>query len=250
MTVGCGSTDWAARKPDLSALKPAGPPATAIAVWEPAVKHESNGEPAKRGFGGRVYFYDQDRRKPVKINGSVVVYAFDEAEVKPNDSSPTRSYFFAKDDVKKLHSKSKLGHSYSFWVPWDSEGPDGNVKKISLIVRYVPKDGASVVSSQAVVYLPGQKGQSELLAKTQWERQRKIEDAARQAEGQAALQGPKTRERLVESNDNRPYAMQTATISVPNGLAAQSMMIAGAAAPQPAPTPPKTGSVQPAAYVE
>ena len=252
-TIGCGSTDWASRKPDLSALKPAGPPATAIAVWEPAIKHQSDGESAKRGFGGRVYFYDQDQKKPVRINGSVVVYAFDEGEMKPHDSTPTRSYYFAKDDVKKLYSKSKLGHSYNLWVPWDGEGPDGNVKKVSLIVRYVPEKGSSVVSSQAVVYLPGQKGQSELIAKTQWEQQSKNDDTIRRDsfERESALRGPKVTERLVEANDNRPHSMQTATISVPNALVAQSMMASlMSPAPQsiPQPIPHEIQEIQPASY--
>ncbi len=237
LCVGCASSNSSWKSGGVAgfsmmktALTPSGPAATAVAVWEPAVRQGSADSPAQRGFGGRVYFYDQDQTRPVKIDGSVVVYAFDEGVQKPSDVTPARTYYFAKNDVKKLHSKSKLGHSYNFWVPWDAEGADGNVKKISLIVRYVPEKGASVASSPAIAYLPGQKGQSELLAKTQWDRQNRAEGRGIRQVGYAqeiaGTHGPKAEAKLVESNDNRPQTMQASTITVPNTLAAQSMMAA------------------------
>ncbi|MDR2754929.1 MAG: hypothetical protein LBC20_04420 [Planctomycetaceae bacterium] len=222
--MGCSGTSW--RKPDLSVLKPAGPPAQAVAVWEPAVKHETGLEP-QRGFGGRVYFYDQESKKPIKINGNIVVYAFDEENRKPDDNAPTRSYLFDKDDIKKLYSKSKLGPSYNFWIPWDSEGADGKTKKVSLIVRYIPEVGSSVVSSQAAVYLPGKLEQTEFMAKNNWEN-RKIQGDTQEGIIQQVAHwspnDPKTSanntdskhsqpvEHLVESNNNRTPTMKISTI--------------------------------------
>jgi hypothetical protein len=174
--IGCSGRTWT--KPDFSLWRPSGPPAKTVAVWEPAVKHEAGQEP-QRGFGGRVYFYDQESKKPIKINGNVVVYAFDEENRQPEDNIPTRSYLFDKNDVKKLYAKSKLGASYNFWVPWDSEGPEGDAKKVSLIVRYIPEVGSSVVSSQAVVYLPGKLSQTqpptELMANNKENNSREIQ---------------------------------------------------------------------------
>ncbi|MDR0705376.1 MAG: hypothetical protein LBF88_10365 [Planctomycetaceae bacterium] len=226
--IGCSGTSWT--KPDFSVLRHSGPPSKAVAVWEPAVKHESGQEP-QRGFGGRVYFYDQEAKKPIKINGNVVVYAFDEENRNPDDNAPTRSYLFDKDDVKKIYSKSKLGPSYNCWVPWDSEGPDGNAKKVSLIVRYIPEVGSSVVSSQAVVYLPGKlnqmQTQTELMAKTgnnefsnpktngtiqqvahwnQNQRDRPMNVINNDSKRSQPTEFP------VESNDNRPPTMKISTI--------------------------------------
>ncbi|GHT25401.1 hypothetical protein FACS18942_00100 [Planctomycetales bacterium] len=220
----------------MSSMLPAGPPVKSLAAWEPAVKH-SDLEKPQRGFGGRVYFYDEDGSKPVKVKGCVVVYAFDEENRKPNDNAPTRSYFFAKDDVKKLYSKSKLGHSYNFWIPWDEEGPDGKAKKVSLIVRYVPDNGSSVVSSQAAVYLPGKAGQNEMLAKEEWNKRQEQSRVsgiippvsgimqASYSEGQNGglqeLKPPKQilpQEHLLEGNNNRPQTMKTTTISIPETL--------------------------------
>lgn len=235
--TGCSSTNWM-KKPDFSLLPP-GPPAKAIAAWEPAIKHEAGLEKAQRGFGGRVYFYDQDGKKPVKVKGNVVVYAFDEEGREPDDAAPTRSYFFEEKDLKKLYSKSKLGHSYNFWVPWDSEGPDGKAKKISLIVRYVPNVGPSVVSSQVAAYLPGKAGQTELMAKKEWETRKENEGRIVQAgyfgekkEFEQKRNGPPIRERLIESNSNRPVTMQTTTISMPHGFSQGMLAALGTSRPK------------------
>lgn len=218
LTLLTGCSSFKAKTPDLSALKPAGPAAKAIAAWEPAVKHDSD-KPAQRGFGGRVYFYDAAAKNPVKVKGTVVVYAYDEDGRKIDDNAPTRSFVFTEKDLKRNYSKSKLGHSYNLWVPWDSEGPDGKAKKISLIVRYIPSKGSSVVSSQVAAYLPGKINQDELMAKAEWEQngiqQVGYSAAVRQTDASIDAKSPKPEERLIESNDKRPAAMQTATIMVP-----------------------------------
>jgi len=236
--TGCGTTSW--KKPDVSSLLPPGPPTQVVAVWEPAVRHSGENKP-ERGFGGRVFFYDQSMKKPVKVKGNVVVYAFDEADRRPDDNQPSRSYVFEEKDVKKLYSKSKLGPSYSFWVPWDAEGPDGNVKKVSLIVRYVPAVGSSVVSSQALVYLPGKTGQSELQAKAEWDarssHEGSVQEIAKFAKKESGL-----REEVIESN-NRPNTLQTSTISLPTAVAQNFQKLPPQTLPQPTILP--AGFVQP-----
>lgn len=135
-------------------LTPPGPPTQLVAVWDQAVKTEGN--KVQRGFAGRVYFYPSNNRKPVKCDGDVVVYAFDETNRAVGDNRPTRSYVFSHADLQKhCYSKSSLGHSYSVWIPWDSAGPEGEAREISIIVKSVPETGSSVVSSQAKVHLPG-----------------------------------------------------------------------------------------------
>ena len=146
-------------KPDLSVLKPAGPVTKVVAAWEPAV---SNGEKPMRGFGGRVYFYDQDQTRPIKVDGTVVVYLFDEDGRTADDNKPDEGIVFDAKTLnsKGVYTKSKLGHSYNLWVPLDAAGPEGPAKKVSLIVRYIPKQGASRVSSQSVVHLPGRRSET------------------------------------------------------------------------------------------
>ena len=200
-------------KVDLSALKPPGPVTTVIAAWEPAV---SNGDKPMRGFGGRVYFYDQETARPVKVDGTVVVYAFDEDGRLPSDSKPTEGFVFDEKALnnKGVYKKSKLGHSYNLWVPWDSAGPDGQAKKISLIVRYIPKKGSQVVSQQTTAYLPG-KQTPELMAAYE---ERQESGSIQQTSLRSPIERPMpqrarlTEERVIESNADRPQTLQAVTI--------------------------------------
>ena len=151
-------------KPDFSALKPAGPVTKVVATWGPGVSDGNNGEQPMRGFAGRVFFYDQDMTRPIKVDGTVVVYIFDEEGRAEDDSKPDEGIVF---DDKTLNSrgvyvKSKIGHAYNLWVPFDAAGPDGAAKKVSLIVRYIPKPGkgSSQVSMQSTVHLPGKRSET------------------------------------------------------------------------------------------
>ncbi len=127
-------------------------PTKLVAVWTDAVLHQG-GKPATRGFGGRLMFYGAEENAPIKVEGTLIVYAFDEADRSPTDVKPDRKYVFPPSQFAQHYSKSKLGHSYSVWIPWDEVG--GPRKEISLIARFIPKQGAAIVSAQARQILPG-----------------------------------------------------------------------------------------------
>ena len=38
------------------------------------------GAKPQRGFGGRIMFYESEDKKPILVDGQLVVYAFDETE--------------------------------------------------------------------------------------------------------------------------------------------------------------------------
>ncbi|MCL2005716.1 MAG: hypothetical protein FWG73_06080 [Planctomycetaceae bacterium] len=156
LLTGCASTIKMPQV-DLASLKPPGPVTSVIATWEPAI---SNGENAQRGFGGRVYFHDQDWR-PAKIKGTVIVYVFEEDGRTPGDAKPNEGIVFDEKTLnsKGVYSKSSLGHSYNLWVPVDVANPESPMKKVSLIVRYVPDKGTPVMSSQTTSHLPGRREQ-------------------------------------------------------------------------------------------
>jgi len=199
---------------DMSALKPPGPVATVVAAWEPAV---SNDENPMRGFGGRVYLYDQDRQRPVKAKGTLVVYIFDEEGRMPGDEKPNEGIVFNEKvlNSKGVYKKSKIGHSYNLWVPIDAAGPEGQAKKISLIVRYIPqKGGSSVTSTQSTAHLPG-KFNGETMVAQQNGKMHMESGPIHQVAAQRSLVPERSRlteERMIESNAGRPQVMQAVTI--------------------------------------
>jgi hypothetical protein len=171
-----------------------------IATWEPAI---SNGDAPERGFGGRVYFHDQDAR-PAKINGTVVVYAFDEDGRAPGDSKPTKRFIFDEKmlNSKEVYTKTKMGHSYSLWVPWDAAGPEGQAKKVSLFVRYIPKQGEQKMSQQATVHLPGKRDSEKFIVHQSGRQEGSVQEVA--ASRLAS-------ERMIDM-PNRSQTMETVTI--------------------------------------
>lgn len=149
---GCASFDLSKRIPWGAGEdgKPA-PPMRLMAVWTDTTM-TSPSKPAMRGMGGRIVFYDQ-ANEPVKVKGTLVVYAFNETNRDPTNVTPDRKYVFLPEDFERHYSKGRLGHSYSFWLPWDQVG--GKQAAISLIARFQPDKGGEIIGEQTKHLLPG-----------------------------------------------------------------------------------------------
>ncbi len=132
----------------------AGMPSRVVAVWVDTVMY-TTGEVPVRGFGGRLMFYTPKGEKPIKIDGDLVVYAFDEVGRDPRQVAPDKKYVFTAEQLTSHYSKGELGHSYSVWLPWDQAG--GTQREISLIVRFIPKGGTVIVGDPTRHILPGAK---------------------------------------------------------------------------------------------
>ncbi|MEZ6046155.1 MAG: hypothetical protein R3C11_11420 [Planctomycetaceae bacterium] len=126
-------------------------PARLVVVWKDTILNQRN-KLGVRGFGGRIMFYDEQGTKPIKVAGNVAVYAFDNTGAAA-DATPDRKFIFKAEEMEKHYSKSALGHSYSFWVPWGEVG--GEPRKISLLVRFEGESGAIIMSDASTQTLPG-----------------------------------------------------------------------------------------------
>ena len=127
-------------------------PMKVVCVWSDTIMSHANEVP-RRGFGGRLMFYANEEKKPVKVKGTLTVYAFDETNRDPRNVKPDRKYIFTEEEFEKHHSESKLGDSYSVWLPWDKVG--GPQTEVSLVVRFMPSKGSMVVAPQHTVLLHG-----------------------------------------------------------------------------------------------
>ncbi len=129
-----------------------GKPDKIVALWSDTILTQA-GQPPIRGFGGRLMFYEGKNEEPIKVEGMLTVYAFDETDRDANNARPDRKYVFTPQQFPLHYSKSKIGHSYSVWLPWDEVG--GPSKEFTLIVRFQPKEGAVAVSDPCRQLLPG-----------------------------------------------------------------------------------------------
>ena len=119
-------------------------------IWSDTILQE-RGKPGVRGVGGRLMFYTSQQKEPITVEGTLTVYVYDHAEEKRVE--PARKYVFTADQLPKHYSKSDLGHSYSFWLPWGGMG--GPPKQLTLIARFEPVEGGAVLSDPAQQHLPG-----------------------------------------------------------------------------------------------
>ena len=151
-----GCSAWQKSKPYLFPWADDDPqtPTKVVAIWTDSVGYRGEQTPL-RGFGARLIFYGKDENKPVKVDGSLIVYGFDETDRKASNTRPDRKFVFNAKQMAKHYSKSEIGHSYSVWVPWDEAG--GAQTSVSLLVRFTPKEkgGNVVISEQTTQLLPG-----------------------------------------------------------------------------------------------
>ena len=136
-------------------------PMKVVAMWTDTVL-TANNHPPIRGFGGRLMFFGSDE-KPAQAKGTLSIFAFREDGREIANVVPDRKYVFTPEQVAKHYSKGNLGHSYSFWLPWD-EMNGGEEVKISLVCRFNAESGAMVMSEQTTHVLPGKKPQHPVAA--------------------------------------------------------------------------------------
>ncbi len=124
-------------------------PVKLAATWAPDSLVQTGRTPT-RGFGGRVFFYDEKSR-PVPVDGTLIVHGFDDTAENPEDR--IKRYEFTPEQFTRHFSQTDLGASYSVWIPWDAVG--GKQRRISLVASFRTADGKPVQGEPAVVVLPG-----------------------------------------------------------------------------------------------
>ena len=75
-----------------------GKPDKIVALWSDTVLTQA-GRPPIRGFGGRLMFYEGKKEEPIKVEGTLVVYAFDETDRDANNARPDRKYVFTPQQL-------------------------------------------------------------------------------------------------------------------------------------------------------
>lgn len=135
-------------------------PVRIVSFWSEMMLNSGTQKPV-RGLGGRVYFYNKSG-KPVKVDGELSVYAYDDTDKDAETASraePTKIFTYRREEFANYFSKSEIGESYSIWLPWD--GVDGEEKKISLLSKFTCANNKEVISGpMELITLSGKKKKS------------------------------------------------------------------------------------------
>ena len=159
LAAGCTSltvpavSDWPVTLPSWPA-KNAAPeaPQTLAVVWNAAVLQHPGSTPT-RGLGGLVTFYGPDRSTPIRVEGQLNVYVYDDASRPADKVAPDAKYVFPAEQLAGHYGQSALGHSYSIWIPWDRAG--GPRQELALTACFQPVEGEPVMGMPTRVVLEG-----------------------------------------------------------------------------------------------
>ncbi len=134
--------------------KSAAPVAKIICIWEASRGRDMNGSPA-RGVAGEISFITPNSSIPVKVDGDVEVYVFDNQGKREERTKPIHKFRFDSLSWNRHFIESgSVGPSYNVFIPYTRKVV--HQVEVSLSVRFIPKTGRqSVISSIDRIILPG-----------------------------------------------------------------------------------------------
>jgi hypothetical protein len=215
LTLSAGCSTWSSSTSDssLSSWSPKQwfkkeyqEPASVAAIWSPDTATTA-GQPTMRGFGGRIYFYNQ-RSQAVPVEGDLIIHGY---LTTPGLQDLTtvhsdKRFVFSSEQLTTHFSPSQIGASYSIWVPWDVEG--GFREEVTLIATFKSKQGNVVQGSPAKLFLPGKSRlENEVVDSSVTTRTVSyVSESIPTHPGPDALNAPQTRTTTIEIPDAAPLS--------------------------------------------
>ncbi len=152
-TTGCGlPAKWQDQVDKLPQSTPEDPAVTMLCIWEPAEGIGPDHLPT-RGFAGKITFFPRRRATGVRVKGDVMVSVYDDQGKPSERGKPIRQWEFLGDAWTLHLQDSKLGPSYSVFIPYTR--PGNHQAQCALRVRLTPEQGMPIYSETASVILPG-----------------------------------------------------------------------------------------------
>lgn len=152
--AGCNSmiplSPW---KKSMPAATQTDPVVEILGLWQPAEGTGLDGLPA-RGFAGQLLFFNRGSKSPVKVDGDIRIYVFDDFGEVEDQSTPIDQLDFVEDTWQAHLHVGTLGPSYNVFIPY-SRKANKNQAKCTLRVRLKPENGPTVFSEMVAVTLPG-----------------------------------------------------------------------------------------------
>jgi hypothetical protein len=218
------------------------------------------GKPPTRGFGGRIFFYN-NHAQAIPVKGTLTVYGFDDTHPRPKDAArqPDLKCVFKEEQFEGHFSSTQLGASYSVWVPWDRLGSPQ--KTITLLPVFTLPDGRRISGAQTSNILVGdiQPGMPVSVSPASYKTEEgsNILTAAYEKDRQERGLGVKTTTIDVPLRTSQRWAEQAAApsyspLAAPANTVPQPTAASQIAYQQPIaqPTPPAASAVPNAAWTE
>lgn len=153
LASGCHQFDLfrreSAKLPEATAEHPV---VEALCLWEAADGTGLDGLPC-RGFAGQILFFAAGHAAPVRANGHIRIYVFDDQGDYEEQQRPIHQFDFDGAAFQKFLADTNVGAAYQIFVPYTRKG--NHRATCSLRVRLTPEHGSPVYSKMASIILPG-----------------------------------------------------------------------------------------------
>lgn len=124
-------------------------------LWQPGEGTGLDGKPT-RGFAGQVFFFAAGSDAPVKVDGAVRIYEFDDQGPREEQVKAIHQFDFPPEVWSLYHRDSQWGPSYQVFIPYVRKG--SHAADCVLRVRLTAEGRPSVYSEMSTVELSGTKG--------------------------------------------------------------------------------------------
>lgn len=154
LIAGCATLDFDLANFGREATEHTSQVSEVVCLWEAAEGVGLDGLPC-RGFAGQIMFFTQGRAEPVRINGGVRVYVFDDHGTIEEQSRPLHEFEFPAEAWNTYLRKTNLGPAYQVFIPYTRKG--GRLASCALRVRMSGENRLPLYSKLATVTLPGRR---------------------------------------------------------------------------------------------
>jgi hypothetical protein len=158
LLAGCSGArlfTWPWQKDKIITADAKNPVHRIVCMWEPSEGRRPDGMPA-RGFAGQILFFTRTSSTPVRVEGDVKIWVWDDQGPNGNPTVPISEFDFLKSpegDTWNRHlTVTTLGPSYNVFVPYMRRG--GHQARCALQIQLVG-NGDRLLSTVATIVLPG-----------------------------------------------------------------------------------------------
>jgi hypothetical protein len=140
-------------KPHMPTATPENPVVRVVAIWQTAEGTGLDNQPT-RGFAGQLYFFTSKRKSPVKVNGKVRIFEFDDVGTHEEQTKPIHQFDFPAEVWDMYLTETQIGPAYEIFIPYVREG--NREADCALRVRYTPEEsGPQAYSDLQTIHLTG-----------------------------------------------------------------------------------------------
>jgi len=130
------------------------PAVRVLCMWQPVEGRGLDDLPTP-GFAGQIAFLTAGSPEPVRVEGDVSVYLFDDQGTEAEQQRPLRRFNFLGGAWQMHEQETSWGPTYQIFIPYVREGT--HQARCALCVQLRPPGGGPVVRSDlAHVTLPGE----------------------------------------------------------------------------------------------